>query len=64
MPHYEYECEGCKKYFIVLQDVKCKPEETVCPFCKERKAKKKLSPFSTPGGGKSVCTTERQRSGG
>jgi putative FmdB family regulatory protein len=54
MPFYEYQCEACKKDFVLLQSMGAKPEETVCPYCKEQKARKLVSQFSSHGDG-AVC---------
>lgn len=49
MPFYEYLCEGCNKDFVLLQSMTAKAEDTVCPYCNEKKAKKLLSKFSSSG---------------
>ena len=56
MPFYEYLCEGCNKEFVLLQSMNATAEDTVCPYCKEKKAKKLLSKFSSSGGGE-ACST-------
>ena len=58
MPFYEYLCEACGKDFVLLQSLTAKAEDTACPYCNEKKAKKQLSRFSSHGGGDhSVCST-------
>lgn len=57
MPFYEYVCESCGKDFVLLQSMTAKAEDTVCPYCSEKKAKKILSKFSSPGGEHSSCST-------
>lgn len=57
MPFYEYVCEACGREFGVMQAVTFKAENTACPYCDEKKAKKLLSPFSSPGGEPSECAT-------
>ena len=63
MPFYEYACEACGREFRVLQAVTFKAENTACPYCNEKKAKKLLSPFSSPGG-ESACATGSSWRGG
>jgi len=55
MPFYEYLCEACGRDFVLLQTMSAKPEDTVCPYCSARKAKKLLSPFSAKGHDHTVC---------
>lgn len=55
MPFYEYLCEACGKDFVLLQSMSAKPEETVCPYCSEMKARKLMSTFSSSGHDHSVC---------
>ncbi len=64
MPFYEYACEACGREFGVMQAVTFKSENTACPYCNERKAKKLLSSFSSPGGEHSVCDTGASWGGG
>jgi putative FmdB family regulatory protein len=64
MPFYEYTCGACGKEFTLLQAVTCKVEDTVCPYCKEKKTKKKMSGFSSTGGEKSGCGTGFSSGGG
>lgn len=63
MPFYEYHCEACSKDFVLLQSMNTKAEDTVCPYCSEKKAKKLLSKFSSHNEG-SVCSTRGQSWGG
>jgi len=65
MPFYEYECEACKKEFVLLQSMSAKAEDTVCPYCNEKKARKLVSKFSSCGTGSgAVCSTGGQSWGG
>ncbi len=50
MPFYEYVCELCGKDFVLLQSMTAKAEDTVCPYCNEKKARKMLSKFASLGG--------------
>lgn len=63
MPFYEYICEACGKDFVLLQSMGSKAEETVCPYCSEKKSKKMVSTFSSYGAG-SVCSTGASWGGG
>jgi putative FmdB family regulatory protein len=63
MPFYEYACEACGKDFVLLQSMNTKAEDTVCPYCNEKKARKLLSKFSSYGEG-SVCSTGGHSWGG
>ena len=56
MPFYEYMCGACGKDFVLLQSITAKEEETVCPYCEQRKAKKLVSKFSSHGSGASCGT--------
>jgi len=56
MPFYEYICEACGKDFVLLQSMTAKADETACPYCSEKKAKKMVSKFSSPGD-HSACST-------
>ncbi len=57
MPFYEYQCEACGKDFVLLQSMSAKAEDTTCPYCKENKARKLVSKFSSSGSGSgSVCS--------
>jgi putative FmdB family regulatory protein len=51
MPFYEYVCEACGKDFVLLQSMSSKVEDTSCPYCNEKKARKMVSKFSSGGGG-------------
>jgi putative FmdB family regulatory protein len=64
MPFYEYQCKACGKDFVLLQSMNAKAEDTVCPYCSEKKAKKLLSKFSSYGGEGSVCSTSGHSWGG
>ncbi len=64
MPFYEYVCEACGKDFVLLQSVTSKAEDTVCPYCSEKKAKKLVSTFSSAGGDHSSCGTGFSWGGG
>jgi putative FmdB family regulatory protein len=56
MPFYEYMCDGCGKDFVLLQSISAKEEDTVCPYCSEKKSKKLMSRFSSLGtGDHSAC---------
>ena len=63
MPFYEYMCEACGKDFVLLQSMGTKAEDTVCPYCNEKKSKKLVSHFSSGGSG-AVCSTGGQSWGG
>ena len=63
MPFYEYMCEACGKDFVLLQSMNTKVEETVCPYCNEKKSKKLVSNFSSGNGG-SVCSVGGHSWGG
>ncbi len=56
MPFYEYVCESCGKDFVLLQSMTAKTEDTVCPYCSEKKSKKMVSKFSSPGGDHTSCS--------
>ncbi len=64
MPFYEYVCEGCKKEFVLLQSMTVKAEDTVCPYCGEKKARKLVSTFSSAGGNSAVCSANGHSWGG
>ncbi len=55
MPFYEYQCESCGKDFVLLQSMSAKAEDTVCPYCSEKKARKLVSKFSSYSEG-STCS--------
>jgi len=63
MPFYEYVCESCGKDFVLLQSMTAKTEDTVCPYCDQKKAKKRISQFSSHGSGE-VCGTGFSWGGG
>ncbi len=52
MPIYEYACDACHYRFEKFQPVSAEPVQE-CPKCKERKAKRLISPsnFHLKGGG-------------
>ena len=65
MPFYEYLCEACGKDFVLLQSLTAKSEDTVCPYCNEKKAKKMVSKFSSYGSGEHAsCGTGGHSWGG
>jgi len=64
MPFYEYVCELCGKDFVLLQSLSAKAEDTICPYCNEKKAKKVLSKFALPGGEHASCGTVPSWGGG
>lgn len=64
MPFYEYICEACGKDFVLLQSMTAKAEDTICPYCSEKKAKKMISKFSSVGGEHSSCGTGPSWGGG
>ena len=57
MPFYEYVCQSCGKDFVLLQSMTAKAEETICPYCNEKNARKMLSKFASGGGDHSSCST-------
>jgi putative FmdB family regulatory protein len=63
MPFYEYMCEACGKDFVLLQSMNTKAEDTVCPYCNEKKSKKLVSNFSSGNSG-SVCSVGGHSWGG
>ncbi len=64
MPFYEYQCEACGKDFVLLQSMTFKAEDTICPYCNEKKSKKLVSKFSSLGGDHSSCSTGMSWGGG
>ena len=64
MPFYEYKCEACAKDFVLLQSLSAKAEDTVCPYCNEKKARKLVSRFSSLGGNGQACSTGGRSWGG
>ena len=63
MPFYEYLCNACGKDFVLLQSLTAKEEDTVCPYCDQKQAKKLLSKFSSFGSG-STCSIGGHSGGG
>lgn len=57
MPFYEYVCEACGKDFVLLQSMNSNAEDTACPYCDAKKAKKMVSKFSSPGNEHASCGT-------
>ena len=59
MPLYEYQCEGCKSKFEVLQRVnESNNKALVCPNCGTPEPKKVFSSFASLGSGKmAACET-------
>ena len=53
MPFYEYMCGACGKDFVLLQSITATEEDTICPYCEQKKAKKLVSKFSSYGSGSS-----------
>lgn len=51
MPIYEYECKKCGKIFEVYQRITEKGEDIKCPVCGAEKPIKRVSSFSSCGGG-------------
>ena len=51
MPLYEYACQSCEEFFTLLQPVSIQPNETTCPRCGERKAKRLFSTFASKTSG-------------
>lgn len=46
MPTYEYQCEGCKHQFSVVQRISDHGKtEVTCPNCKSTKVKQQISIF-------------------
>ncbi len=56
MPFYEYQCDACGKDFVLLQSMTAKAEDTACPYCKEKKARKLVSKFSSAAAGQSAAS--------
>ena len=47
MPHYEFFCHGCKKFFDkVLSLVDYEEGDVVCPHCGSKKVEQRWSAFS------------------
>ena len=55
MPFYEYQCGACGKDFVLLQSMTAKAEDTACPYCNEKRARKLVSKFSSGGDSGSAC---------
>ena len=64
MPFYEYVCEACGKDFVLLQSITAKAEDTACPYCDAKKARKIVSKFSSLGSDHSVCSVGSGWGGG
>ncbi len=63
MPFYEYVCESCGKDFVLLQSMGTKAEDTACPYCDQKKARKLVSTFASYGEG-SFCSPSGHSFGG
>jgi len=47
MPTYEYECQACKKKFMLIQSISEHGKtKASCPKCKSRKVKQLISIFT------------------
>jgi putative FmdB family regulatory protein len=47
MPHYEFFCQECKKFFDkILSLVDYEEGEVLCPHCGSKKVEQRWSPFS------------------
>ena len=63
MPLYEYACSDCAEVFTVLQTLRVKPGETICPKCNTTHVQKRFSLFVSKtqngigpsGGGTQSC---------
>jgi len=51
MPIYEYECKKCGKVFEIYQRLSEKSDDIKCPVCGAEKPVKRVSSFSSGGGG-------------
>ena len=51
MPIYEYECKKCGKIFEIYQRLSEKGDDIKCPVCGAEKPVKRVSSFSSCGGG-------------
>jgi putative FmdB family regulatory protein len=54
MPMYEYRCNRCTQSFTLLQSVRVRTGETICPHCGTDKIQRLLSTFASKveeGGG-------------
>ena len=48
MPTYEYECQGCKKKFTLIQSIaEHGKTKASCPKCKSKKVKQSISVFTS-----------------
>ena len=48
MPTYEYECQGCKKKFTLIQSISEHGKtKASCPKCKSTKVKQRISVFTS-----------------
>ena len=65
MPLYEYVCEECAEQFTLLQPIHFSAQDTPCPKCGKKHARRLFSAFSakTDGSGGSFGSPE-QASGG
>ena len=56
MPHYEFLCHNCKKFFAkILSLVDCEEGEVLCPHCGSKNVEQRWSPFSAITSKKSAC---------
>lgn len=63
MPIYDYKCKGCENKFEVLVSHWYDAFKTIeCPKCKEMKAEKQMSTFTTQGLDHNVGTSNNGRS--
>jgi len=45
MPHYEFQCHGCRQSFLrVLEQAEYKEDSIACPYCGSRKVEQQVSP--------------------
>lgn len=51
MPIYEFTCQGCGNNFDKLCKASDNLAEIICPACGEKKARKRISKFCSPGVG-------------
>jgi putative FmdB family regulatory protein len=46
MPHYDYQCENCRKQFSVYQSISEHGKTVItCPKCHQDKVRQKISTF-------------------
>ena len=58
MPHYEFFCQKCKKFFDkILSLVDNEEGEVLCPHCGSKKVEQRWSPFSAITSKKERLTT-------